>query len=518
MAGRPAGADVRNQLNTLALVGVVGNLSDAQLLGRFLSTRDGTAQAAFTALVGRHGPMVLSVCRQVLGDPHDAQDAFQATFLVLAGHAGSVRKSDSLGSWLHGVALRVALRARADAARRRARERRGAALRSAESEREGVRSESWPEVHQEIARLPARYREPIVLCYLEGLSTEEAALRLGCPRGTVLSRLSRARENLRARLARRGLAPALALPRFPAEPPGAIPDGLATATSALAVVDAVRLTVGGPLLAKAVRPSVLILTQGALHMMTLAKLKAGAGAAVLLAIFGAGVYAVQSQGGAATPAAGLSASAPARPEKRSEPSTAPADSPREYALSTTGRGDSDTATAGESSVVSELSAQLVVARKKFAVIKKQHENNIVPQEMFEQADGEVQILEGRIAGRIQQLEEELELLEVRLSASKARMEGAAVAVELAEAGLESNRKLSDRKVISPEEIRRAELGLRREEAGRDVQKAEVQEVEVLIRQTRRRLLSLSPLLKVEGREPETTPASGRVVPATPQVK
>jgi RNA polymerase sigma factor (sigma-70 family) len=211
MAGRPAGADILNPLDTLSRLGVVGDLSDKQLLHRFLTGRDGADQAAFTELVQRHGAMVLGVCREVLGNAHDAQDAFQATFLVLARKAGSVRKADSLSCWLHGVAYRVALRARSNAARRRNSEQQAGAMKALTFECAGDRPESWPELHEEVARLPRRYREPIVLCYLEGHSTEEAALRIGCPVGTVFSRLSRARERLRERLVRRGLAMPAAL-------------------------------------------------------------------------------------------------------------------------------------------------------------------------------------------------------------------------------------------------------------------------------------------------------------------
>jgi RNA polymerase sigma factor (sigma-70 family) len=211
MANGSAGADTLNQLNTLFRFGVVGDLSDGQLVQRFLTARDGADQAAFTALVARHGPMVLGVCREVLGNAHDAQDAFQATFLVLARNAGSVRKADSVSSWLHGVALRVALRAKAGEARRRMYERRSAERKSAELGRQEGSREWWPELHEEIGRLPARYREPVVLYYLEGLTTEEAALRVGCPHGTILSRLSRARERLRRQLDRRGFALSAAL-------------------------------------------------------------------------------------------------------------------------------------------------------------------------------------------------------------------------------------------------------------------------------------------------------------------
>ena len=125
------GADLRNQLNNLCQIGVIGNMSDGQLLQRFLIERDGTSQAAFSALVQRHGPMVLRVCRQVLGNCHDTEDAFQATFLVLARKAGSVRDCDSVASWLHGVARRVSTRARAKIVGREFHERRAAAMKRA---------------------------------------------------------------------------------------------------------------------------------------------------------------------------------------------------------------------------------------------------------------------------------------------------------------------------------------------------------------------------------------------------
>ena len=188
MVRRSARAEVLTGLNALTHVGVAGNLSDAQLLDRFLARGGEAAEAAFEVLVARHGPMVLNVCTNVLRDSTDAQDAFQATFLVLASRAGSIRQSDALAGWLLGVARRVAVRSRMDLARRRAYEGRAAEMKA---DVKHDRAESWPELHEEIDRLPQRYREPVVLCYLEGLSTDAAALRLGCPKGTVLSRLSR---------------------------------------------------------------------------------------------------------------------------------------------------------------------------------------------------------------------------------------------------------------------------------------------------------------------------------------
>jgi RNA polymerase sigma factor (sigma-70 family) len=177
---------------------------DAQLLEIFVADRD---SAAFEVLVTRHGPRVLRVCRQVLGRSPDAEDAFQATFLLLARKACSIRNRASLGHWLHGVAHRLAIRSRADAARRRNLEIK-APVRSDDGpvEADVDVDELRLALHEEIDRLPARLREPVLLCYLEGRTNEEAARLLGCPTSTLKERLARSREVLRSRLARRGLA------------------------------------------------------------------------------------------------------------------------------------------------------------------------------------------------------------------------------------------------------------------------------------------------------------------------
>jgi RNA polymerase sigma factor (sigma-70 family) len=176
-------------------------MTERELLERFIAEND---EDAFRTLIERHGPMVLGVCRSVLGEPHDAEDAFQNTFLALVQNAGTIRNRDSLGPWLHRVALRLARRARARAGGRRDRERR-----SSRSEAEAARDESElfspPVLHEELNRLPERYRLPLVLCYLEGKTNAEAAAQLQWPVGTVKGRLWRARGQLRDRLCRRGL-------------------------------------------------------------------------------------------------------------------------------------------------------------------------------------------------------------------------------------------------------------------------------------------------------------------------
>jgi RNA polymerase sigma factor (sigma-70 family) len=201
MARGPSAASLKH-LNTLFQVGTVGGLTDGQLLDQYVQSRDETA---FAALVDRHGPMVLRVCRSRLGDRHGAEDAFQATFLVLAQHARTIRKSEAVAGWLLGVAGRVSAKA-LSAARRRSIAEQQAGL-SQDVATQETPPEPWAELYDELERLPERYRLPLVLCHLEGLTYEQAAVRLCCPVRTVQTRLARGRKRLRGRLARRGLAP-----------------------------------------------------------------------------------------------------------------------------------------------------------------------------------------------------------------------------------------------------------------------------------------------------------------------
>ena len=241
---RVVSPSVVGRIESLFDGGSVAGLSDRQLIERFTSRRDPTREAAFAALVARHGPMVLSVCGQLLGDRHDAEDAFQAVFLVLARKARWIRDPELLGNWLYGVALRTARKARVRLASRRTREKAitarrpdaGSGVAAAEPV---VAREQAEALHDEISRLPAALRLPIVLCYFDGLTIEEAAGRLRWPNGTVRSRLARARDRLRESLTRRGMvlpASALAAAMSPRPVSASVSSHLCDMTTSAAVL------------------------------------------------------------------------------------------------------------------------------------------------------------------------------------------------------------------------------------------------------------------------------------------
>jgi len=290
---RETGGTSRLHLQTLFSVGVTGGLTDGQLLERFATQSGEAAELAFAALFERHGPMVFRACRGILEDEHEAHDAFQATFLVLLRKRNTLWVRDSLGPWLHRVACRAAGRARVETQRRRVHERR-AAEQVGGQRGDGSMGELAAVVHEEVDRLPDRYRVPIVLCDLQGRSYEETAQHLGCPVGTVRSRLARGRERLRRGLTRRGLAPSAAVVSA-----ALAPDTASAALPASWVGSITQCTrcilAGGALTAGEVPASVLAITEGVLKMMSLGRLTLVA-ASVLTAIgltVGAGVLVAQ---------------------------------------------------------------------------------------------------------------------------------------------------------------------------------------------------------------------------------
>ena len=294
------------QLQRLFQNGTLTGSTEGELLERFVARRD---EAAFEVIVARYGPMVLHVCRQLLHDPDDVEDAFQATFLVLVRKANSLKRCDLLGNWLYGVAQRVALRARSLEARRRARA--AAAIASARSRAdqdsaleggadrfspEQIEPELW--LHQEIARLPEKYRVPIVLCYMEGLTHDDAAHRLNWPLGTVKGRLARARDLLRRRLTHRGFtmtestfATSLCAPLANVAVPAALIQ--TTLQAATSISSRAGLSLAAT---SSISLPVATLGEGVLEAMTMTQVKAIALPLLLLGVVTTGVVALAAQG------------------------------------------------------------------------------------------------------------------------------------------------------------------------------------------------------------------------------
>jgi RNA polymerase sigma factor (sigma-70 family) len=259
--------------------------------------------------------MVLRVCGGLLRDPNDAEDAFQATFLVLARKARSLRVGDTIGPWLYGVAHRVATRALSDRARRHRHERAAAGRAAAAIEPDGP-DDLGRVLHEEIGRLPAPFRAPIVLCYLEGLTHDQAAHQLGWPVGTVRSRLARGRDRLRRRLDEREAAPAIAPLLAASASAGRAGEAIRPSLAVATVRAAARMTTG--MAAAGTVPAVVSLTEGVLRTMmlkTLFRIAATAAAAALLAT---GAVAYQASGPGQTTTAGTKpppATRPAVPPK-----------------------------------------------------------------------------------------------------------------------------------------------------------------------------------------------------------
>jgi RNA polymerase sigma factor (sigma-70 family) len=261
----------------------LGERTDEELLELFVTRQE---EAAFMALVQRHGPMVLGVCRHLLVNSHDIEDAFQAVFLVLVSKAASIRSRTLLAGWLYRVAYRVAMRARVYAARRHEREVRGVETMAAEPDAEAIDPQLRPLLHEELNRLPEKYRAPLVLCYLQGKTHEEAARQLAWPIGTIKGRLARARELLRPRLARRGLAlstAALASALTLRSASASVPPTLMNSTLKAAML----VAAGQAATAGTVSVQAAALSQGVLRNMFLTKLTAACAVLFGIAVLGA---------------------------------------------------------------------------------------------------------------------------------------------------------------------------------------------------------------------------------------
>ncbi|HZV04835.1 MAG TPA: sigma-70 family RNA polymerase sigma factor [Gemmataceae bacterium] len=344
-----------------------GDISDAELLSRFRIHRDDTA---FTALVRRHGPMVLAVCRRVVGDGHAAEDAFQATFLVLARKAGSLAQPELLANWLHGVAYRTAAKAKTEAARRRVHERQAVRSQEIDSSMEFEWQDLRAVLDEEVNRLPERYRVPVVLCYLQGQTNAEAARRLGCSRGTVATLLARARDKLRRRLTQRGVGLSVGFGLAALTPMargGAAPLALEQATvKAATLLAAGQMHAAGALAAQAVA-----LAKGVSKGMLMEKLKIPAVVLLMTALVGtgAGISAYRAGAQESDVAESKSEEKP-RPQKKIEKPTTPVAKPEGIpeAASTTYRTPNFVVTAPTREIAEQVGKAAEYNRKVLAGI------------------------------------------------------------------------------------------------------------------------------------------------------
>jgi RNA polymerase sigma factor (sigma-70 family) len=280
-------SEVIEHLRRTVLLRDGAGLTDGQLLEDYLSRRD---RAALAALVRRHGPMVWGVCRRVLRSYEDAEDAFQATFLVLVRKAASIVPREMVANWLYGVAHQTALNARATAARRKVRERQVTEMPEPAVTEQDLWDDLQPLLDAELSRLPDKYRAVVILCDLEGKPRKEAARQLGVPEETVAGRLARARAMLAKRLAQRGVAlsgGALAAVLLQKVASAGVPLSVVEST-----ITTASLFAAGKAASGAISVKVHGLTEGVLKTMPLAKVKTVVGMLLVVAVigFGAGLF------------------------------------------------------------------------------------------------------------------------------------------------------------------------------------------------------------------------------------
>jgi RNA polymerase sigma factor (sigma-70 family) len=496
---------VGSGLRTLFEAGTIVGRSDVELLDRFLAAGGPAAELAFETLVEWHGPMVWRVCRDVLRESNDADDAFQATFLILARRAGAIRKRSSLGPWLYGVALRVARSARSRAVRRRNREQ----LAADPGPEKSMANLDWldaaPILHEEVGRLPEKYRAPLVLCYFQGLTHYQAASQLGWPVGTVRSRLAEARDRLRPRLLRRGVVPSVAILAATgrAEAVTAVPTALVSATVGMAV----RAGASGT-----VPAAVAALVGTTLREMTIMKTSMIVTGLVAVAVFGtvgvgyvAGTTRPQDAEKAVTP----KQDAPV--PKADAPGSAPiAIEPGRN------RGNppvSNVRLGMNSSRV--LWARLNAAASNIRVAVELHSQARGQYNAVVAARGEFESLAAELNTCVDDLRDEVELLEAQLKIRKADVRASKAQQAKALESLANVQSLADKQGVSQREVRLYQSDVEFRSAELDKKQAELDEIALRIKQaTRRRDEAIALAKRADGLVPEHEAPPGPAAPAT----
>jgi RNA polymerase sigma factor (sigma-70 family) len=489
-------AEVLRQVGAIFSGGSVAGMTDAELLERFVHRRDESGAMAFEAIVVRHGPMVMRICRAALRNGHDAEDAFQATFLVLARKAGSLWVRDSLAGWLASVATKTASRSRSRIARHAA-----APLPSEPFEEASdlERSDTRRALFEEVQRLPDRTRVPILLCYFEGMTHEAAAATLHLPVGTIHSRLSRGRERLKTRLIRRGLAPSGALLTLETLSEAAVSPALRDST----IKAAISFATSGALAAGSVPASVAALVHGVLGTMFLTKLQF-AGAVVLSgSLLTAGAIVV-AQG----PETGQPAKAKVVPSQ-DDPSTSVSKDDRDEEISPVvvpSRPSLNTqplspsgeieATPGTSKTTSarEILVRFRIATNQLELSTARFHRALATREGVDRAQGEIDLIVAQAEDQRDDLKDAIELL-------KAQRETKSLEVSIAQANLdglhlvrENVAKLNRSNVVSTSEVAAATAAEAKAEGEMKTRQAEVSIFDIRIRQAERRLKGIESAL------------------------
>jgi RNA polymerase sigma factor (sigma-70 family) len=501
---------VFQQIDRLYREGTLSGLGDSQLLERYLTRRD---EAAFQALVDLHGPMVLGLCRRVLRDPRDIEDAFQATFLVLVRKAAAIRDRRLLANWLYGVAYRVTRRARTHALRRREREIAVDQLEISAESRAADIDGIGPVLDQELNRLPAKYRAALVLCYFEGHTHDQAADELGCPVGTVRSRLSRGRDLLRQRLTRRGYAPNVAMLGRGWDLPAqvgieAVPQALISSTVEAAVaIDAFKTMPAG-----AAAASVLALTQGVLTTMKLAQLKWIAIAILAASLSAGGVIAVAYAAGQSPKQAGnveeVAVSAGDQ-EGKSAPPASNVNSPRQIAprdatdplQSSSGRttpsADSSRIFEPSNRSIRELEVELKLVLNDDKRAEELSRRQSISNEERQLYRGKVVLIAAKMEGIAEDLSDEIDRLRLEARRKAAELERASAQTEVGATIVARNKRLNERKpgMVASEDVATAEaehnIGL----AQISIVRVECEEVALRIQQLQKRVGRIKEVLK-----------------------
>jgi RNA polymerase sigma factor (sigma-70 family) len=516
------GKSLHHQIDRLLQHGTVTGLTDAELLERYLDRRD---EVAFEALVRMHGPMVLGLCRRLLRDGQDVEDAFQATFLILVRKAPSIRDRTLLANWLYGVAYRVAIRARMKASRRNVGKQPAELLAEVASDRAGpAESADWlPILDEELTRLPEKYRGPLVLCYLNGQTHEQSAGRLGIPVGTVRSRLARGRDLLKRRLERRGVAPsvvAIALGEsttkvaFLATVPGSLVNGtLVSASRFLSLPTATAALSAGTI-------SAISLTQGVITAMFFSQLKV-----VALGIFATGAVAsgvalaVSSSSGPAQREIVAESAPPRAAEPRVDPAPKQAipESWPPPELAFTDRGDRQRTGPIARGPIHELEVQLDIATRHFLFVQRRQRALVITEDEFDEARGKVEIVEAKVKDLVEVFEEDRTRLELELAKANAETAVRAARVKIASRLVERNERLNARnKGAVPEEdaaVANDQLELAKAEEASS--KADSRAAKAMIKVVDRRIEAAKVLLKKATAAAAKLPAGDVKPPTSP---